>query len=475
MFLVNFFKKFWLAILVVIIAAVALFFWQSNSKAASATTYQTTPAARGVLTASVGATGTVRAGQEATLTWQTSGRVEMVQAKIGDAVKADTVLASLVQTSMSQSVILAEADLISAKKDLADLLASNTSLAQAQQKLATAKQDVEDAQKKVDSVTYARASDNLVLQTQANLVIAQKDLQKAEDNYKVFKNKPDGDSTKAEALLRLTNARQRVTDLTVQYNWYTGKATSIDAEKYLADLAVAQAQMADAQREIDRLKNGPSADDIAAAQARVAAAQSTMNLSKIVAPFDGVITQAEPVPGDMVSPSTVAFRMDALARLMIDLDISEVDINSVEIGQPVTITFDAVQGKTYNGKVAQINQAGDDKSGAVNFTVTVEITDADNLVKPGMTAAVTISVKELKDALLVPNRAVRVIDSKRMVYILKNGQPVAVEVRLGATSDTNSEVVGGDLKEGDLIILNPPSSAFGPGSGGGNGGPMGGG
>jgi HlyD family secretion protein len=474
MFLVNFFKKFWLAIVVIIIAAVALFVWQNNSKAASATTYQTIPAARGVLTASVGATGTVRAGQEATLTWQTSGRVETVQAKIGDAVKADAVLASLVQTSMSQSVILAEADLISAKKNLADLLASNTNLAQAQQNLAKAKQDVEDTQKKVDSVTYARASDNLVQQTQANLVIAQKDLQKAEDNYKVFQKKPDGDSTKAEALLRLTNARQKVTDLTVKYAWYTGKATSIDAEKYLADLAVAQAQMADAQREIDRLQNGPTADDIASAKARIAAAQSTINLSKIIAPFDGVITQADPVAGDIVSPSTVAFRMDALSQLMIDLDISEVDINSVAIGQPVTITFDAVQGKTYNGKVSQINQAGDNKSGAVNFTVTVQLTDADNLVKPGMTAAVTISVKEVKDALLVPNRAVRVIDSKRKVYVLKNGQPVAVEVRLGATSDTNSEVVGGDLKEGDLIILNPPSNAFGSGGGPGNGGGMGG-
>jgi HlyD family secretion protein len=471
----NLIKKIWVPILVVIIAAGAFFFWQSNSKAASATTYQTTPAARGALTASVGATGTVRAGQAATLTWQTSGRVEAVQAKIGDAVKADSVLASLVQTSMSQNIILAEADLISAKKSLADLMASNTNLAQAQQKLAKAKQDVEDAQKKVDSVTYARASDNLVMQTQAKIVIAQKDLEKAEQAYKAYQSKPDGDSNKASALLTLTNARQNLTNLTVQYNWYTGKATSIDAEKYLANLAVAQAQMADAQREIDRLQNGPSADDIAAAKARIAAAQSTLNQSKIVAPFDGVITQANPMPGDMVSPSTVAFRMDDLARLMIDLEISEVDINSVAIGQNVTITFDAVQGKTYTGKVSQINQAGDDKSGAVNFTVTVELTDADTLVKPGMTAAVTISVKELQDALLVPNRAVRVINSKRMVYLLQNGQPVAVEVRLGATSDTNSEVVGGDLKEGDLIILNPPSNAFGSGGGPGNGGgPMGG-
>jgi HlyD family secretion protein len=470
----NIIKKYWLVLVIVLVVGAAIFFWQSQSKAASSTTYQTTPAVRGELTASVGATGTVRAGQQATLTWQTSGRVEVVQAKIGDAVKADDVLASLAQTSMSQTVILAEADLISAKKSLADLLASNTNLAQAEQKMAKAKQDVEDAQKKVDSLTYARASDNLVAQTQANLVLAKTDLEKAEENYRGFRNKPDGDSTKAQALLTLTNARQKVTDLTVKYNWYTGKATDIDAEKYRADLAVAQAQLADAQREIERLQNGPSADDIAAAKARVAAAQSTLNQSKIVAPFDGVITQANPMPGDMVTPSTMAYRMDALSQLLIDLEISEVDINSVAVDQPVTITFDAVQGKTYNGKVSQVNQAGDDKSGAVNFTVTVQLTDADALVKPGMTAAVTISVKQLKDALLVPNRAVRVINSKRTVYILKNGQPVAVEVRLGATSDANSEVVGGDLKEGDLIVLNPPANAFGPGAGGPPGGGPGG-
>jgi HlyD family secretion protein len=64
---------------------------------------------------------------------------------------------------------------------------------------------------------------------------------------------------------------------------------------------------------------------------------------------------------------------------------------------------------------------------------------------------------------------VRVVDGQRVVYVLKDGQPVAVDVRLGATSDTTSEVVGGNLQEGDMIVLNPPSSSasFGPGSGNG--------
>jgi HlyD family secretion protein len=458
----GFFKKYWIVILLLIVAVAAVIFWQVNAKSASATTYKTTPAARGTLTANVGATGTVRAGQSASLTWQTSGRVETVLGKIGASVKTDEVLATLVQTSMSQGIILAEADLISAQKNLADLMASNSSLAKAEQSLANAKQAVQDAQDKVDSITFDRASDNLIQQTQANIDLAKRDVTRAEENYKLYVKKPDGDSTKAQALLTLTNARQRLTDLTNKYNWYTGKATALDAEKYIANLAVAQAQLADAQREVDRLKNGPSQDDIAAAKARVAAAQSTINQAKIIAPFSGVITQAEPLPGDMVAPGATAFRLDDLAHLLVDLQISEVDINNMTVGQTVTISFDAVQGKPYTGKVSKISKAGDSSGSGVNFTVTVELTEFDELVKPGMTAAVNITVREIKDALLVPNRAVRTLNGQRVVYILVNGKPQSVNIRLGATSDTNSEVVGGDLKEGDLIVENPPSaSAFG--------------
>ena len=94
--------------------------------------------------------------------------------------------------------------------------------------------------------------------------------------------------------------------------------------------------------------------------------------------------------------------------------------------------------------------------GVVNFTITVELTEFDEDVKPGMTAAVNIVVREIKDAVLIPNRAVRLVDGQRVVYLQKNGMPEKAEIRLGASSDTNSVVVGGDIKEGDLIILNPP-------------------
>jgi HlyD family secretion protein len=87
----------------------------------------------------------------------------------------------------------------------------------------------------------------------------------------------------------------------------------------------------------------------------------------------------------------------------------------------------------------------------------VELIDADASVKPGMTAAVNIVVNQLQDVLLVPNRAVRVQEGKRVVYVLREGMPQPVEVELGASSETSSQVVGGELQEGEAILLNPPT------------------
>jgi len=459
-------RVFWIILVVLAVAAAAYYFMVGRSTAADGTTYQTETAARGTLTANVGATGTVRAGQSAVLTWQTGGRVEIVNAVIGQEVAQDEILASLLQTSLSQGIILAQADLVSAQKNLDNVLQSSLALAQAEQTLVNAKQAVQDAEEDLTKLDYRRATDNLIQQTQANIDLAKKNLALAEDAYKAVQNKPDGDSQKAQALLNLTKARQELTTQTNNLNWYTGKPSELDAEKYRAALAVAQAQLADAEREVERLKDGPTADDVAAAEARVAAAQATLNQAQISAPFAGIVTSAEPQPGDVVTAGRTAFRVDDLSHLLVDLQISEVDINDIQIGQAVTLSFDAIQSKVYNGQVVKVSQAGDSTTGAVNFTVTVELTDADELVKPGMTAAVNITVKEINDALIVPNRAVRVVDGQRVVYILKDGILTMVSVRLGASSDTVSEVVGGDLQEGDLVVLNPPATMFGPGSGG---------
>ena len=206
---------------------------------------------------------------------------------------------------------------------------------------------------------------------------------------------------------------------------------------------------------------------MAAAQALVDAAQANVNLSRLIAPFAGTVTEADPLVGDQVSPGISGFRIDNLSHLLVDVQVSEVDINSVQLNQPVVITFDAVQGKDYQGKVTAVASVGSSVQGVVNFTVTVQLDNVEAEVKPGMTAAVTITVKQLDSVILVPNRAVRLVNNQRVVYVLRNGQTTETPITLGATADTFSEVVSGDLKEGDQVILNPPTNFSGARGGGG--------
>jgi HlyD family secretion protein len=389
--------------------------------------------------------------------------VESNQAKVGDTVTSDQLLATLAPDSFSKEITLAEADLVTAQQELDKLTNSISHLAEAMQKLADAKQAVQDAEDTLDF--YERTSTGRV--SEELLKDYQDQIKKAKDQLKMmnwvldkFYKKTDDDlRRKADFNVVITTSKQSLADLIAKYNWYTGRPSALLMGQTRAALNLAQAKQEDAQRELDRLTNGNDAEDILAARAKVAAAQATLDQSKIIAPFSGTITQAEPQAGDRVSTGQTAFQLDDLSELIFDLQISEVDINNVTVDQPVNITFDAVPNKNYHGIVVKVNQTADVGEGAANYTVVVKMTDADEQVKPGMTAAVTITVKDIQNALLVPNRAVRLVAGKREVYVLKAGQAVAVTIRLGATADAYSEVVGGDLKENDQIILNPPTVA----------------
>ena len=291
--------------------------------------------------------------------------------------------------------------------------------------------------------------------------------------YDLYKDLPDTDSRKAQAYTALYNAQQGLAAAQNNVNYFTLAPSGSDLDLARAKVALAQAQLEDAKREWIRLKDGPDPSDVAAAQARVDATQATINMSRIAAPFTGTITEADPMPGDQVTPGVTAFRLDDLSHLLIDVQVSEVDINTVQVGQPVLVTFDAVLGSEYHGTVTAVASVGTSVQGVVDFTVTVELDDADAAVKPGMTAAVTISVKQLTGVLLVPNRAVRLVNNERVVYLIRNGQVVQIPITLGASADTLSEVFSGDVSEGDQVILNPPAN-FTSGNGGG-GGPFGGG
>ncbi len=419
--------------------------------------YQTEEVVRGNLEAIVGATGTVHSNQSSDINWETTGRIGEISVEIDDEVMAGDQLATLERNSLPQNMILAEADLITAKRNLENLQDSEKAAADSDLALAQAQIALDDALEDREKKDYARASQTTLDALKADFVLAQDGLDQAEDVFSYFKDKPENDAGRASAMLQYVNAKNARDRSLSNLNYALGRPDSQEIAEADAKILVADANLKDAERERERLKDGVDPQDIAAAEARVEAIQSTLDMAFLKAPFNGTITEVNSKVGDQVTPATQTFRIDDLSRLLIDVNVPEVDINRVKIGQPVEIVFDAILNKSFNGVVNEVSRVGKTDQGVVNFMVTIELQDADQDVLTGMTAAVNILTSQLGDVLLVPNRAVRFKDGKRIVYkLLDDGKLEEVTIQIGATSETNSEIIQSDLKEGDTLVLNPP-------------------
>jgi HlyD family secretion protein len=456
--------------IVIALAAGAFFLYRTfvMGRAVDTSQYQTETARRGSLTAMVGATGIVKANQTAEIGWQTSGRIDEIAVEVRDQVNRGDRLADLAENSLPQTVILARADLVSARRNLENLQTSDVARAEAQLALRQAQDELEDAQNDRTSLNYARSSDATINSARADLILAEDSLEKAQEYYNAFADREDTDPLRAAALSQLSAAQRAYDRALANLNYLLSKPDEDEIAAADARVEVAQANLQAAQREWERLREGPDPEDVEAAEARVAAIEATLDMIELAAPFDGTVTAVYSKEGDQVVPGTVSFRMDDLSRLLVEVEIPEVDINRIQVGQPVRLSFDAFLGSEYQGSVAQVSQVGTAVQGLVNFIVTIELEDGRGEVLPGMTAAVNIVVEQLDDVLLVPNRAVRSIEGQRVVYVLRedNPMPQPVQIIIGAISDVVSEVVSGELEEGDTIVLNPtmefqPGSAFG--------------
>lgn len=425
--------------------------WQyvSQRRAAAASAEQKTDVVmRGNLTALVGATGTVRSNQSASLAWETSGTVGKVLVAEGEAVAKGQLLAEIAADSLPQNVILAQSDLANAQKALDDLLNSDASRLQAQVAISNTQKTVLEAERatvKYDDDKYEDDLDKAL----DDIADAKDDLKDAQEDFDLYKDRDPDNETRKSYEEKLRDAQHKYDEKVRIYDL-------LKIEKAVAEtnLAIAQANLADAQRHYGRVENGPDAYDQTALEARIAAAKATIDSARLTAPFAGIITHADVLAGDQASPGKVIFRLDDLSHLLVDVRISEVDINRIQVGQKVFLTFDAIQDKEYEGMVSEVSDVGVANQGIVEFAVTIELTNADENVKPGMTAAVNIVVEQLENVLLVPRGAVRVIDGKRVVYVVGSEPPWA-EITLGASSDVSIEVVDG-LQEGETILLNPP-------------------
>ena len=429
-----------------------------QANAQTSVTFQ--PVTTVTLGTSIESSGTLSAGQLTTLAWGTSGVIEAVNVQPGSQVKKGEVLVSLRLDSVPASILQARANLASAEETLASLQDTALTITQAQLDVVTAQQTLADAEKTFASLDYPRASDALIKNTEAQIRQAEQNVARASDRYRMVQNLPEGDSRKTEAALALTNAQLSLNELKAKLNWYTGKPDPNDYEEARLNVEKAKIQLAEAQKEVERLRNGQPSTELAQAEASLAAAREQAEAMYILAPFDGEVIVLYAKPGDVVQNGDTALGLVNYETMKVELAIDESEITQVKVGDPAEITLDSLPGLTLTGKVTLIDPIGQTVSGLVKYTVIVSVDRPDSPILFGATANVVVTTGEPRALLAVPVGAV--LSDSQGEYVLRvgaDGLTQRVDVETGDLAGSLVTLVkSGGLKDGDQVQVGGSSS-----------------
>jgi HlyD family secretion protein len=403
--------------------------------------------------------GSLSADQLSALTWSTSGTVEKVNVVVGQSVKAGEVLAVLKADSVPADLVTAQADLASVQRDLEDVLDAQSDLATANLAVANAQSAVDTAQKTYDSLYYPRASDALIHYTEAQISAAKLTVAETADHYRLVQNKADGNVNKTTAKLAWSNAQLNLNNLLATYAWYTGKPTATDVAVAKETLEDAKVTLAEAQKKYAKLQNGPDPVDVAAAQAKVTAAQAEVNQMAVLAPFDGVVLTVQTAVGNPVNSGDAAIEMVNRSTLKIDALVDETSISTIKVGDTASITMDLLPNVTLTGKVTTIGSIGTTVNGLVKYTVTIALDATEQPVRFGATTDIVINTSEPHNALAVPVNAVQSDSQGEYVTLIKaSGTTERIAVESGDLSNGLVTITAAGLKDGDQVAVNATST-----------------
>lgn len=186
---------------------------------------------------------------------------------------------------------------------------------------------------------------------------------------------------------------------------------------------------------------------------------------KVIAPISGTVNEINIKNGDDLSKLSsgssreVPVIIGDLGTMKAQVEVSEVDIASVSIGQKVTLTFNAIDGFSATGKVEKIDSLGTLTSGVVTYNVIVGFDELDSRIKPEMSVSASIITDIKQDAIIVPNSAVKSGDKDDYyVEVVSNGVTERKTVTIGLENNSKTEIKSG-IKEGDTVVIQTIFSA----------------
>lgn len=298
--------------------------------------------------------------------------------------------------------------------------------------------------------------------------------------------------------------------LAAESNLAKAKAQALDAERQYARAKslgeknmVSQAEVDTAQSNVEVARAQILAAESSVAQSRASLHQAEINLAytTIYSPINGIVISRSVDVGQTVAASfqapTLFTIAENLMRMQVDTNVSEADVGKISAGMAATFSVDAYPGETFEGKVRQVRNAPNTVSNVVTYDTVLDVDNPLLKLKPGMTASVAF-VYAHKDAVLrVPNAALRFKPAtevlavmngepgapgdgaengdkgmsdqakaqaakleaekakrgERNIWLLRDGKPKRVAIKVGLTDGSTTELVEGALKEGDVVIV----------------------
>lgn len=192
------------------------------------------------------------------------------------------------------------------------------------------------------------------------------------------------------------------------------------------------------------------------AEANVDFAKVQLSYTKIFATTSGVIASVSTQEGETVSASLASptfVSIIDLKRLEVNAYVDETDIGKIKVGQEASFTVDTYSDSDFRGKITAIYPKAVIQDNVVNYIVTIEITDFQNkILRPEMTANVTIYLEMRKNVLTIPTSAIKRERGERFVTVIEGDKKVQRKVKIGWNSNGTTEIVSG-LNEGEKVII----------------------
>lgn len=421
--------------------------------------YRTGKVERGGIDATISATGTMNPVITVQVGSQVTGMVKELYADFNAQVKRGRLIARIDPATFEAKLQQAKADLENAKANVMN------------QRAAMAKAEA--------AVTNAQAA---VEVSKANIVRAEVGVHdariKSESRAALFKeggiSQEERDSAKAT---------------------YDSAVAQLEAAKAQRQAAEALSRSAQAELQVAHAELVAAEAAVKQKEASVVQAQVDLDHTSIRAPVDGVVISRNVDVGQTVAASLQAPTLFVIARdltkMQVNTSVDEADVSKVQVGQDAAFTVDAFPGQAFTGKVSQIRKAPVIQQNVVTYDVIIRVDNPDLKLLPGMTANVELLVARRENVLKLPNAALRFKPNPSMlgekggqalaqpakerpqgmvVWILgEERRPRPVRVELGITDQQFTEVVEGNLKEGQEVIVgisskekgSQPSSPFG--------------